>query len=178
MMKKTAQRDLVATLLAGGIAVVRTDTLYGIVARADDEAAVERVYAAKGRNPGKSCIVLIAHREHAYGENDDVAFEWDEPTSVLVASPQAPAWLLRENELIAHRLPKVEWLQEVIAQTGPLIAPSANPEGLPPAMTIDEAKAYFGEQVDRYVDGGEVPGDMPPSRLIRIHNDGTLERLR
>ena len=38
---KSKYEHLIQTLLAGGIAVVRTDTLYGIVARADDEDAVE-----------------------------------------------------------------------------------------------------------------------------------------
>lgn len=178
MMKKSAVEALVATLLDGGIAVIRTDTLYGIVARADDKQAVEKVYAAKGRNPGKSCIVLVDHPTRAYGELDGVELEWDEPTSVLIESPTAPLWLLRENSLIAHRLPNVEWLREVIRQTGPLIAPSANPEGMPPAMNIAAARTYFGDLVDMYVDGGDVPATSAPSRLLRIHVDGKVERLR
>ena len=175
---KSKYEHLIQTLLAGGIAVVRTDTLYGIVARADDEDAVEKVYQAKGRNARKSCIVLVANASQAYGDISTIDHERSLPTSILVESPNAPAWLLRENSLIAHRIPGIDWLQDVIARTGPLIAPSANPEGLPPAATIAEAKKYFGEKVDVYIDGGAVPANTPPSRLIRIHDDGSVERLR
>lgn len=175
---KSKYEQLVKILQAGGVAVLRTDTLYGIVARADDEQAVARVYAAKGRDAHKSCIVLVADASQAYGDISAITHEHGEPTSILVESPAAPTWLLRENSLIAHRIPSVKWLREVIATTGPLIAPSANPEGLPPAMTVSAAREYFGDAVDVYVDGGTVPEDTPASRLIHIHDDGSVERLR
>ncbi|NCU37630.1 threonylcarbamoyl-AMP synthase [Candidatus Saccharibacteria bacterium] len=180
MMKKTIQNDLIKTLLSGGIAIVRTDTLYGIVARADDPIAVERVYSAKGRNPNKSSIVLVAGSDHAYGDIQvlDSSEISSVPTSILIDAPRAPKWLLRENSLLAHRVPDVPWLLQVLRYTGPLIAPSANPEGLPPARTISVAKQYFGPLIDMYVDGGEVPVDLSPSRLIRIHDDGFIEQLR
>lgn len=173
---------LIDTLKNGGIAVLRTDTLYGIVARAGDKAAVERVYRAKRRDPEKSCIILVGDASQVYGNPDefrqDIMSAPDSPTSFLIESPHAPQWLLRANDMLAYRLPADGWLQEVLRQTGPLIAPSANPEGLPPACTVEEARKYFGDQVDYYLDDGEVPADTPPSRLVRIHTDGTIERLR
>jgi L-threonylcarbamoyladenylate synthase len=172
------RQKLIDVLMHSGIAVVRTDTLYGIIARANDETAVERVYAAKGRNPEKSCIVLIADPMQAYGDISAARHTVDGPTSVLVDSPKAPEWLLRANNMIAHRIPDVPWLAEVIREVGPVIAPSANPEGMPPAMTVDQAKRYFGQNVDLYVDGGTVPADTPPSKLIHITEEGTVERLR
>ena len=38
-------------LLRGGIAVIPTDTLYGIVAQAEDVQAVELVYKMRARDP-------------------------------------------------------------------------------------------------------------------------------
>ncbi|MEK7077097.1 MAG: Sua5/YciO/YrdC/YwlC family protein, partial [Patescibacteria group bacterium] len=58
---------------------------------------------------------------------------------------------------------------------GPLVAPSANIEGKPPAWTIKEAKKYFGDKADFYVDGGTIK--KSPSMLIKIE-DGTAVRLR
>ncbi len=162
----------------GGIAVVKTDTLYGIIARANDEQAVERVYDAKSRNPKKSCIILLADEQQAYGTFSLAAIKTVGPTSILVDSPSAPEWLRRESNEIAYRLPDVPWLREVIREVGPVIAPSANPEGMPPATTIDEAMTYFGDKVDIYIDEGEVPADTAPSRLIRHHADGTTDILR
>lgn len=162
----------------GGLAVLRTDTIYGIVARADDEQAVHRLYEVRDRNVAKSCIVLIADASQQYGANPCDLPEAVAPTSYVVPAADAPSWLLRTNDELAYRIPRVEWLRELLRQTGPLIAPSANPEGLAPARTIDEARKYFGDEVDYYLDGGEVSEHVSPSQLIRIHPDGTRERLR
>jgi L-threonylcarbamoyladenylate synthase len=175
--------ELIELLRHGGIAVIRTDTLYGIVASANNEAAVERVYQVKGRDANKSCIVLLDDMRSAYGRSDELdsathQYESDAPTSFLVDGTGAPAWLLRENHLLAYRIPASADLRQFLALTGPLIAPSANPQSKLPARTIDEAKVYFGDSVDMYADGGEVPADTPPSRIIRVHDDGTVERLR
>lgn len=174
--------ELIRLLKNGKTAVIRTDTLYGLVASANDESAVERVYTIKHRDPKKSCIVLIDHPSSAYSHDHeleiDIAMLHDEPTSFLISGDAAPDWLLRTNDELAYRVPANDDLRQLLKQTGPLIAPSANPEGLPPARTIEEARAYFGEAVDCYVDGGEVPTDTLPSRLLRVLPGGEVERLR
>ncbi|HEX8390226.1 MAG TPA: L-threonylcarbamoyladenylate synthase [Candidatus Saccharimonadales bacterium] len=183
MLENLSQNHkLVEVLRGGGVAVVRTDTLYGLVAQADNEAAVERVYATKGRDAGKSCIVLLAEPTDAYDFTQqlqrNVASYADTPTSFLTDAPSAPPWLLRQNNQLAYRVPVADNLRELLRRTGPLIAPSANPQGQPPARSVDEARAYFGAAVDLYIDGGTIPADMPPSRLVRVHFDGSVERLR
>ncbi|MBC7764265.1 L-threonylcarbamoyladenylate synthase [Microbacteriaceae bacterium] len=175
---KDMRQKVIRTLMQGGIAVVRTDTVYGIIARANDQQAVERVYQLKSRNPKKSCIILLADEAQAYGNFSMDSIKTEGPTSVLVDSPLAPEWLRRENDEIAYRLPDVPWLREVIREVGPLIAPSANPEDMPTAKNIDEAMAYFNDEVDIYIDDGEVPAGTLPSRLIRHHTDGTIDILR
>ncbi len=175
--------ELIDLLRSGGVAVIRTDTLYGIVASANIEAAVEQVYRVKGRDANKSCIVLLDDMRSAYGRGDELdadehRYHSDVPTSFLINGQGAPNWLLRENNDLAYRVPNSLDIRQFLAQTGPLIAPSANPQGHAPARTIDEAKAYFGDAVDMYVDGGEVPVDTPPSRLLRVYDDGTVEQLR
>lgn len=177
-----SNNELISLIKNGGVAVLRTDTLYGIVASADDPEAVERVYAIKQRDPNKSCIILLADPTASYDHSDELAHDiemyHETPTSFLIASPDAPRWLLRENDELAYRVPANESLRKLLRQTGPLIAPSANPEGELPAKSIEEAKAYFGDSVDMYVDDGEVPANTPPSRLLRILPDGSQERLR
>jgi len=173
--------ELVRLLRAGGIAVIRTDTLYGVVARADIEPAVERVYTVKGRTPTKSPIVLIGQTEDmfdTYGqaELDRLSEVWPGKNSIIFPSDKAPSWVTRGNASVAYRLPGDDALRQLLVKTGPLIAPSANPEGLPPAMDIAEAEHYFGDTVDIYVDGGRVTDDTP-SRLYRLNDDG-MERLR
>ena len=174
--------EVVELLRAGGVGVLRTDTLYGVVARADDEAAVARVYRLKGRDEAKSPIVLIGALDQLFDEPDATCAElfvdgWPARTSIIMPSRVAPVWIRRENDSVAYRLPADDELRWLLRQTGPLIAPSANPEGEPPAKNIEEAGAYFGETADFYVDGGTVANSMP-SRLLRVAPSGELERLR
>lgn len=173
----------VTTILeSGGVGILRTDTLYGILARADNEEAVERVYALKDRNAAKSPIVLISDPEQLYDKPDSAVMQliskkWPGKVSIIMPAPTAPKWLSRGNGSVAYRLPDNESLRTLLGKTGPLIAPSANPEGAPPAMTITEAQEYFGEGVDFYIDEGRVT-DESPSQLLRLNDSGELERLR
>jgi tRNA A37 threonylcarbamoyladenosine synthetase subunit TsaC/SUA5/YrdC len=59
---------------------------------------------------------------------------------------------------------------------GPLVAPSANKSGLESASNYPEAKKYFDENVDFYVDGGKLKSK--PSTLVEINEDGVLKVLR
>lgn len=176
---------LINCLNTGGVAVIRTDTLYGLVARADDEAAVERVYKIKQRANHKPCIILIDTIESV---SDWVNMEpwqdqyrqlWPGPISIIVPTikPGAPEWLVRGGDTLALRQPDDLRLTSLLRSTGPLIAPSANPEGEPLARSIQEAKAYFGDEVDYYADGGSVT-DTRSSRLVRLTADNDPEWLR
>lgn len=173
--------ELTSVLANGGIAVVRTDTIYGIIARASKKKAVEKVYAVKHRDPSKQCIILIpgsgAVREHS-AQIAQFSTPDQPPTSVIVPKTNEHEWLLRGGDTIAYRVVRDEFLKKVVQAVGPVIAPSANPEGLEPARTIEEAKAYFGNEVDIYIDGGEVPAEVQASRIIQVNKDGTVTIIR
>lgn len=170
---------LINLLQSGGVAILRTDTLYGFVARADVESAVERIFQTKGRQADKRFIILIADLDQLYDQaNVDTSQYWPGPNSLILPAPSAHYWLLRGETTLAYRMPADESLRALLRRTGPLVAPSANPEGELPATNIQTAYDYFGENVDLYVDEGEVPADTPPSKLLRISADGNVERLR
>lgn len=180
-MTNDSFNEITNALANGGIAVVRTDTIYGIIARASKKKAVEKVYEVKHRDPTKQCIVLIAGsgaiREHSaliakYSSPDQP------PTSIVLPKTNEHEWVLRGGNTVAYRVVRDEFLKKVVQAVGPVIAPSANPEGLPPARTIEEAKAYFGDTVDVYIDGGEVPEDTQPSRIIEVSTNGTVKVMR
>lgn len=173
--------DLVSVLQNGGVAILRTDTLYGIVCRADNEQAVNRIYELKHRDEAKSPIVLIADQSQLYTPPTDIMqpaldMMWPGPYSIIMPAPSAPRWIIRGNQSVAYRIPAHDDLRYLLRQTGPLIAPSANLEGDPPALTVEQAVAYFGEAVDIYADGGEVT-DTKPSTLLRFA-DSRFEKLR
>lgn len=174
----------IKSLKSGGVGIIPTDTLYGIVARAHDRAAVERVYEIKGRSPDKPCIILINRLERlsdfgiSLSENERNILNkvWPGKVSVILPCTREDlTYLHRGTNTLAFRLPADNKLQVFLSETGPLIAPSSNREGKSSAKTITEARDYFGEKVDFYIDGGELLGE--PSTLIEI-NDAKLHILR
>lgn len=162
-----------------------TDTLYGIVASALRPEAVERLYQVKSRMPAKPPIILIASIDNLslFGVVPTDAQRamlprwWPGPVSIILpCSNPAFDYLHRGVGSLAFRLPDKLDLQTLLAESGPLIAPSANPEGLPPATTIVEARNYFGDAVDFYIDGGVLEGRA--STIIRLGADGAVEIVR
>ncbi|HSX02910.1 MAG TPA: L-threonylcarbamoyladenylate synthase [Candidatus Saccharimonadia bacterium] len=177
-------KRVIGILRAGGVGVLATDTLYGVVAPALDRATVERVYQLKHRRPSKPCIILIGRYEDLAGFGIEPTAElrqqlsayWPGPVSVILPCPRADlAYLHRGTRSLAFRLPGKPALRRFLRQAGPLIAPSANPEGLPPAATLAEARAYFGDAVDFYRRGRT---STRASKLIQIAETGHITVLR
>jgi L-threonylcarbamoyladenylate synthase len=155
---------LVSLLKRGGIAIVPTDTLYGIVARAFDRKAVRRLYAIRRKTPKKPFIVLISSTKElaTFGIRPNAASlrflsrVWPGKVSVILHCPSKKfAYLHLGTRTLAFRLPKSRRLIELLKKTGPLVAPSANPEGEKPAQTMSQAKKYFARAVDAYQGAGK-----------------------
>ena len=81
-------QQIIETLISGGLVVLRTDTIYGILAIASNQAAVERIYALKGRQSHKPFIQLISDSSQIFG--DAATFVQhepkyrDRPTSIVI----------------------------------------------------------------------------------------------
>lgn len=170
-------------LASDGIGIIATDTIYGVIGKALNKGAVERIYMLKRRTPTKPFIILISEIEDisCFGIDIDSSLKkklesyWPGPISIILDCPcDEFEYLHRGTHTLAFRLPAKTELQKLIARTGPLVAPSANPEGLLPAQSIDEAKIYFHEDVDFYQSGNVSDR---PSKIIKIVND-TVEIIR
>ncbi|MCI0532675.1 threonylcarbamoyl-AMP synthase [bacterium] len=174
----------ISILKSGGIGVMPTDTIYGIVCSALLPSAVERLYRVRRRDTEKPFIVLILDVSElmrfciAPNEQDKKMLDGLWPGKVSVIFPcSSPEffYLHRGTKEIAFRIPADDSLRAFLKKAGPLAAPSANPAGLPPAETIEEARNYFGKEADFYIDGGHITGN--PSKLVRLR-DGEIEILR
>jgi len=172
--------DQAATLIQdGAVGVLPTDTVYGLVARASDEVAARRFYALKSREkkPG-TLIAANTNQLLALGvpqaEIDKVAGYWPNPLSAVL-TVNGYGYLHQGVGTLAMRVVANPDIRTLLEQTGPLITSSANQPGQPPATTIEEAIAYFGDSVDFYVDGGTVVAE--PSTIIRPTATG-IEILR
>lgn len=175
-------KDVAQILKNGGVGVLPTDTLYGIVGQARNQTAVENIYRIKGRDPKKPLIILVSGliEVEEFGVRVDIRDRkilnqiWPGPFSVIFDAA-APEYLTRGQNSLAFRLPDDKKLLALIRKTGPLVAPSANPEGETPAKDITEAVKYFKDRVDFYVDAGKI--EREPSTLIKIV-EGNIEKLR
>ena len=163
---------------AGKVGIIPTDTLYGLVGSALNKETVERIHHLKKRSEAKPFIILISSLEDLKLFNIQVSKKikgllervWPNPVSVILPCPEDKfTYLHRGTKSLALRIPKDQKLLEILQQTGPLVAPSANPEGKPPAQTIEEAKNYFGGSIDFYVNGGKLSNQ--PSTLIKVKNN-------
>lgn len=189
--------NLIEVLKDGGVVVMPTDTVYGIVGRAENISTIRKIYEIRKRTREKPCIILIGNINQieifgimlsqeqknvllSYWSFDSTQDPRPEPVSLVVDGPTKLNELFTElhrgTNTLAFRMPDSKELRDLLIEVGPLIAPSANPEGLSTAKNIKEARKYFGDQVDLYVDGGQIEGK--PSKVIKLHKDGSISILR
>lgn len=161
-----------------GIAIVPTDTIYGILGSAFSKKTVERIYRLKGRDENKPFIILISDFKELekfgvkkYSYFTENIKKWIGVSIVFECNQKKFEYLHRGSRSIAFRLvgKKHGHLYNLIKKVGPLVAPSANPQGLPPAKNRKEARKYFGENVDAYVCYGSRFGK--PSTIVKFESD-------
>ena len=161
-----------------------TDTIYGLAGLALNPKTVARIYQLRSRDLQKPMIILIsdvADLETFNIEIDNKTWVilkkyWPGKMSIILPCEDAKfSYLHRGGKSLAFRLPDRKDLRDLIKKVGPLVVPSANIEGAKPSETIEEAKKYFGDKVDFYIDGGRIKSQ--PSTLIKI-NKGQIRVLR
>lgn len=156
----------VAALKRGDVIAFPTETLYGLGADALNSAAVERVFQLKGRDSTNPIPVLVADRAMLFSvvvsipplAEKLISRFWPGPlTIILPARIDIPRPLVNGSGGIGVRVSSQQIAAKLIKTLGrPLTATSANPSGRPPARTAQEAKEYFSDQINIFVDGGQL----------------------
>ena len=169
--------EIAAAIRAGEVVAIPTDTVYGLAALPDDEAALRRLAALKGRPEAQPFAVLFDNIEaiRAAVEEPDAldALDpfWPGPLTAVVRLAQSSARAFAEPAVtpqgtIGLRMPDDAIALAVIrACGGALAVTSANRSGEPPAEEASEATAMFGEELP-VLDGG--PRRRPPSTVIDL----------
>jgi L-threonylcarbamoyladenylate synthase len=148
----------------GGIVAIPTETVYGLAANAFDEAAIRRVFTAKGRPQSNPLIVHVANfamvRELA-SEWSPVAAQlaakfWPGPLTIVVPkSAQVSDLITAGLPSVALRMPSHPMALAVIEAAGvPLVAPSANRFTQLSPTTAAHVRDGLGDAVDFVLDGG------------------------
>ncbi len=171
------ERAAVALLSNGGVAVLPTDTVYGLAARPDEADAVRTICHLKRRPEGMHFPVLAASvaQVRALGVAFPPAAEvlarrwWPGPLTVAFGFDpglERPSWLAGRTE-VAVRIPDHEFLRSLLQQTGVLVVTSANLHGAPTPGTAGEVAVGLGSPIDLVVDGGTLR-DVP-STLVNLN---------
>lgn len=159
-------------LADGGVAVIPTETYYGLAASALSEKGVEAVYALKRRDIAKALPLIASDILMVEGLAEGgltgpvrrlAAAFWPGPLTVVIrASGILPDFITGPGRTVAVRIPPLGALRALIrAAGGPLTATSANISGEKELETAAEAAAVFGGRLGLIIDGGRTPGGGP-----------------
>lgn len=161
---ETSLEEAAQVLLAGGVVVIPTDTVYGLAAHPDFPAAVDRLYTIKGRE-AKKPIALLASDAEVTPVNHPLTSHW-------------PGGLTIVSEGEGYRVPDHEWTRALLRKCGGLLrVTSANMSGERPATDAEQALADVGLSADLVVDDGVSPGGVA-STVVRVSPEGEITILR
>jgi tRNA threonylcarbamoyl adenosine modification protein (Sua5/YciO/YrdC/YwlC family) len=156
--------EIADVLRAGGVALLPTDTIYGLHALAIDDQAAARIRSMKERGDQKPFVIIAASAEQLdqLGATiPDLLREiWPAPLTAIVASGETT---------VAARVPDLPWLRSLLGRTGPLISTSANRSGEPPITTPEMLAPDLFEQLDAVLDAG--PREGQPSMIVDFTGD-------
>src|SRR2546428_3598890 len=148
----------------GELVVFPTETVYGLGAGAFQPAALERIFAAKGRPFSDPLIVHIADREDLVQLTTSIPEQakrlaqafWPGPlTLILPRGPRVPHLVTAGLETVAIRIPRHHVALELIRALGsPIAAPSANRFMHVSPTTAQHALADLAGRVPLILDGG------------------------
>ena len=180
--------EAAASLRQGGLVAIPTETVYGLAARADSDAAVAAIYRAKGRPDFNPLIVHVASLEGAerLAEFDDraralAAQFW--PGSLTIVLPKRrdarlAAAVTAGLATVALRCPAHPVMQALLPACGfPLAAPSANRSGAVSPTTAAHVAASLGDSVDLILDGGACQAGIE-STIVALQKGGGWRILR
>ena len=160
--------------------MIPTDTVYGLAAHPDFPAAVERLYAIKGRAEGKPIALLAADamavRRFLGGDLPPGAADLAErhwPGALTLVLPMRDG-----SRFEGLRVPDHGWTRRLLAAcSGVLRVTSANMSGQRPATDAPAALAAVGLSADLVVDDGLSPGGVA-STVLKVEASGRVEVLR
>ena len=180
--------DAARVLRGGGLVALPTETVYGLAARADSDAAVAAIYRAKGR-PGFNPLIVhvldLSQAEtlatcDARARTLAAAF-WPGPLTLVLpkrAGARLAAAVTAGLETVGLRCPAHPVMRAVLAAAHlPLAAPSANRSGAVSPTSAAHVTASLGERVDLILDGGDCEAGIE-STIVALRAGGGWQVLR
>jgi len=189
MEKKISPSELARAaelIRSGHLVAFPTETVYGLGANALDPAAIDKIYAAKGRPSNSPLIVHVSSIEMARG----LVREWPEQaerlarifwpgplTLVLPKQAHVPHRLTAGLDTVGVRMPAHPIAQALILEAGvPIAAPSANLFTQLSPTTAQHVLAALGDRVAMVLDGGRTTVGIESTVLSLVGSGAVLLR--
>lgn len=174
----------------GGAVILPTETVYGLFAQALNEDAVNRVYQLKQRPRDKAMNLNVSNLNDIYFFSQNTPFFLEKLynrfmpgplTIILKANDNVPFWVNSGLDTVGFRLPNHEQTLRLIAETGPLIGPSANVSGQESGKKFSDIQAQFSVDLPGIEDDQALTGidstilDLSEQKA-RILRQGAISR--
>jgi L-threonylcarbamoyladenylate synthase len=174
-------------LRQGKLVAFPTETVYGLGADATNDAAVARVYAAKGRPSFNPLIAHVPDSEQAFALGNFSAEAkalakafWPGPLSIVAPrAADCPVSLLASAGLdsIAMRVPSHPVALDLLKAVGrPVVAPSANPSGRISPTTAEHVRRHLKDKLAMVLDGGRCRVGVESSVVSFMEGEPKLLR--
>ena len=181
--------DKAASILNdGGIVCFPTETVMGLGVVYDNFDAYNHLNKIKNRPDDKPYTLMLdsydevsnfAHISIRFNEIVEKCIEYP-MTFLLKKKDNIKDYVTHGTDVIGIRVPDHNQIKSLIKKVGkPLLVPSANKSGEKPALTTEDAKRIFGDEIDYYL-GGDSLGNLPSTIIdltgedIKIIREGSL----
>lgn len=165
-----------------GVIAYPTESVYGLGCDPLSEQAVFRILQLKRRPVEKGLIIIASSFEQLepfiiISEKDKQKITgYDSPMTWLVTkSDHTPHWISGKHKKVAVRICQHPFVIDLCNKLKhPIVSTSANPTAKKPANTLMQARQYFSNQVDMYINGNT--GKLKTSTPITDLETNTLIR--
>lgn len=187
-MSKEEISKALDVLQSGGIILYPTDTIWGIGCDATNEAAVERIFKLKGRDAGKSLIVLLdsENKLQSYvNEVPEIAYDLieyaEKPLTIIYSGAKNLAKnVIHGDGSVGIRIVKHNFCQQLIQRfRKPIVSTSANISGENSPKNFAEISEVILSQVDHIVNIEQDDiSEKLPSTIMKLEPDGRFVFIR
>jgi L-threonylcarbamoyladenylate synthase len=179
--------DACKLLSSGNVVGLPTETVYGLAASISHPHAIQKIYSLKGRPSNNPLIVHLSDPQQLFNYVGDpqqlpphtitlINTFWPGPLSIVLEAHNIPDEASGGLTTAAFRIPSLSTTRDIIAQTGPLVMPSANLSGKPSGTCAADLFEDFCEDLP-VVDGGVCAGGIESTVIHYIDGMWAIIRL-
>jgi L-threonylcarbamoyladenylate synthase len=175
----------VAALRGGRVVCLPTETTYGLAVDVESDVGIQALFGLKPRSAAVAAIAADVQQARSLARvwpaaAADLAHKyWPGPLTLVVpARSGLHPGLVGPQGGVGVRVSSHPVARGLAAELGrPITATSANPSGASPALSVAEARTYFGNAVSVYLDGGTMAA-AAASTVLAVDEIGQITVLR